>query len=140
MQLFEKVKQDRMSARKAKNESTTSVLTTLVGELESQAKRVGSEVTDEMVIQTCKKFILNNSDTLKLTIASEVNEKLVAENIALNNYLPKQLTREELETIVNQLNESNMTLGQVMKYLKEHYSGQYDGKLASEVVKSIIVV
>ncbi len=137
MQLFEKVKQDRMSARKAKNESMTSVLTTLVGELEGQAKRTGSEVTDEMVIQTCKKFILNNSDTLKLTITTEVNEKLVAENAALIIYLPKQLTEQDLRVIVSQLNATN--LGEVMKHLKDNYNGQYDGKMASAVAKELVV-
>jgi uncharacterized protein YqeY len=136
MKLFEQVKQDRMSARKAKNESATSVLTTLVGELESQAKRIGSEVTDEMVVQTCKKFILNNSETLKLTITTEVNEKLSAENETLKVYLPVQLTEQDLRVIVTALNTAK--LSDIMQHLKTNYNGQYDGKVASAVAKEFV--
>ena len=136
MQLFERVKQDRMTARKTKNEAATSVLTTLVGELESQAKRVGSEITDEMVIQTCKKFILNNTETLKLTITTEVNEKLSVENNALKVYLPQQLTEQDLRVIVTALNTTK--LSEIMQHLKANYNGQYDGKVASAVAKEFV--
>jgi len=136
MQLFEKVKQDRMSARKAKNETTISVLTTLVGELEGQAKRIGSDVTDEMVIQTCKKFMLNNTETLKLSITTEVSDRLSSENETLRIYLPIQLTESALRAIVSELNAAN--LGEIMKHLKDNYSGQYDGKMASAVAKEFV--
>lgn len=136
MQLFEKVRQDRMSARKTKDNTATSVLTTLVGELEGQAKRVGTDITDDMVVQTCKKFILNNNETLKLSVTTEVNERLIAENTALTVYLPTQLTEQDLRSIITSLNTKN--LGEVMKHLKDNYSGQYDGKLASSVAKELM--
>jgi hypothetical protein len=136
MQLFEKVKQDRMSARKTKNESAISVLTTLVGELESQAKRVGTDITDDTVVQTCKKFILNNNETLKLSVTTEVSERLTAENAVLSIYLPSQLTEQDLRSIITSLNTKN--LGEIMKHLKDNYSSQYDGKIASSVAKEIL--
>jgi hypothetical protein len=136
MQLFEKVKQDRMSARKTKNESAISVLTTLVGELESQSKRVGTDITNDMVVQTCKKFILNNNETLKLSVTTEVSERLTAENAALIIYLPSQLTEQDLRSIITSLNTKN--LGEIMKHLKDNYSSQYDGKIASSVAKEIL--
>jgi hypothetical protein len=136
MQLFEKVKQDRMSARKTKNESAISVLTTLVGELESQSKRVGTDITNDMVVQTCKKFILNNNETLKLSVTTEVSERLTAENAVLSIYLPSQLTEQDLRSIITSLNTKN--LGEIMKHLKDNYSSQYDGKIASSVAKEIL--
>lgn len=61
----------------------------------------------------------------------------------LLSYLPKQLTREELEVIVRQaVAEIGATsvkqMGQVMKAVTAKTAGQADNKLVSELVKAAL--
>lgn len=136
MKLFEQVKNDRIVARKARNQIVSSVLTTLVGELEVQAKRTGTEVTDEMVMSACKKFVLNNTETIKLVASDLAKATLVTENTALNLYLPTQMSADALRTAISSSGASS--LAEIMKHLKETYAGKYDGKVASAVAKEFV--
>lgn len=60
----------------------------------------------------------------------------IAENEFIDTLLPKQLTIDEISTIVNNLIESyNYNLGQVMQYMSTNYKGLYNGKEVSDYVK-----
>ena len=67
-------------------------------------------------------------------------EKLVKEIVILEEFLPKQMSSEELEKIVLSLKEQTpgLSLNVVMKHLKDTYTGQYDGKSASEIAKRVL--
>ena len=70
----------------------------------------------------------------------ELVDKEEAELALLLGFLPQQLTREELESLVDQvISETSATsgkdMGKVMKALAPSVSGRADGKLVSEVVK-----
>jgi len=67
-------------------------------------------------------------------------EKLVKEISILEEFLPKQMSNEELEKIVVSLKEQtpDLSLNVVMKHLKDRYTGQYDGKSASEIAKRVL--
>ena len=136
MLLFTALKQDRMKARRTHETLVSNILTVLLGELETNAKRDGTEVTDDMVIKTATKFIKSNNETMQLTESSSTTVTLKAENSVLNNYLPKQLTESELRVIITDINASN--IGVVMKELKMNYPGQYDGRMASIIAKEIV--
>ncbi|NJO62626.1 MAG: GatB/YqeY domain-containing protein [Richelia sp. RM2_1_2] len=61
------------------------------------------------------------------------------ENI-LSVYLPKQLSTDELSATISQLIEdkkygSIKDMGKLMSDLKAEFSGRYDGKVASELIK-----
>lgn len=133
--LFEQVKTSRLSARKSKDVPVVSILTTLLGELETQAKKTGKDVSDDLVIATCKKFIANNTETAKVASVA-VAEELHDENLVLTQFLPKQLSEDEIREVVIKLNPANV--GEAMTFLKANYSGQYDGRLASQVVKGLV--
>lgn len=140
--LFNQIKSERMQARKDRGNSAmqikASLLTTLLGEIETETKATGiTEVSDSLVMAKCKKFIKGLEEVEKNAKVGDVahSEALIELQI-LESYLPKQLTEEELAAIIIELDADNM--GQVMKHLKENYSGQYDGKVASQVAKEIL--
>ena len=62
---------------------------------------------------------------------------LNAEIAAVEAFLPKQLSADELSKIVSDLRaaDAGLNMGGVMKLLKERYAGQYDGRTASDLVK-----
>jgi uncharacterized protein YqeY len=131
--LIEKVRADRITAMKARNTVAKTVLTTLLGELEGAAKRNQTDITDDMIVKTCKKFVEANLEVIALD--SNV-EQLTEENVVLGEFIPKQLTEEELYAIIVALKPTN--LGDVMKHLAANHRGLYNGKLAANVAHHVI--
>jgi hypothetical protein len=50
------------------------------------------------------------------------------------------MTGDDLEKVITSLKEQTpeLSLNVVMKHLKDNYTGQYDGKSASEIAKRVI--
>lgn len=132
MTLLNNLKKDRMAARKAKDAPKTSILTTLLGELETDAKSKGTDITDDVIIAKCKKFIKNNEEAGEHA-ESEMFTKLCNENYVLKGYIPQQMDRKTLEGLIKGSGATNV--GMYMKFLNSIYKGQFDGRTASEVAK-----
>lgn len=141
--LIDIIKKDQLNARKNKDKSAMT-LTTLIGEAEKIGKDNGNrKSTDEEVITVIKKFI-KGLDEFHENVKDENKKKEIKEEISwIDIYLPKQLTENEISDIVsiyvteNEIS-GNKAIGIVMKFLKEQYSGQYDGKVASTIIKGMI--
>lgn len=71
---------------------------------------------------------------------ADLKEKLNKEMQIIEVFLPKQMSSTELETEILKLKEENpaINMGAAMKILKDKFSGQYDGKVASEVAKRVL--
>lgn len=112
------------------------LLTTLIGEAEIIGKNEGNrETTNDEVVKVIKKFISNNNDLLK----HKQDEKIVRENEILNSFLPKQLSKEELSSIIeNIISEGKKEIGPIMKELNANHSGLFDGKLANQIIREKI--
>jgi uncharacterized protein len=63
-----------------------------------------------------------------------------AERKLLDAYVPAQLDAAALETVVRGIVASlpSPAMGPVMAALREQHAGQFDGKLASEIVKRVL--
>lgn len=143
--LIEQMKKDFMEARKAKNHTLSAFMSTLVSEVEMIGKEVGNpEITDEKTIKIVKKFINNAKDTISHgEKAGKDVSASKAEIEVLNKYLPKQMSEAELKPVIAEivatLPEKNAkATGKVMAELKTRFGGQYDGKLASQLVKEAL--
>lgn len=66
--------------------------------------------------------------------------KIQKEIAALASYLPKELTQDEVKAMIADIIKSNPAAnqGMVMKELSPKIKGQFDGKLASELVKTAL--
>ena len=135
-ELQARIKADLLTARKARDSASVKVYSTLYGELELISKKKNEPITDELVIATVKKFLANLKEMESQTGRVELLTIIRHEVYLLNKYIPSQLTEEEILKIVTELNPSNM--GEAMKHLKGGYAGLYDGKLASQVVKTYL--
>lgn len=143
--LIDKISQDQVQARKNRDKTLAAILTTLYSEAAMIGKNDGNrKTTDDEVIKIIRKFIKNNEEVLTKISDNPANEYaragLYEENRILENYLPKQLSEKELNMtigdIVSELDDpSPRSMGIVMKTLKEKFTGQYDGALASKLTK-----
>lgn len=66
-----------------------------------------------------------------------------AELVIIETYLPRQMTRDEIETLVRkaaaELGISNMSgMGSLMKRLMAEVQGKADGRLVNEVVREVL--
>lgn len=134
MSLTEKISDDMLGARKSGNTVQKNVLSTLIGEIDKKSKEVGRTlpVTDAEVISLIKKLISSNIEC-----------NTPDENVYLECYLPKVLSLTQLTSIVERIVTDNSystmkDMGKVMSYLSSNYAGEYDGKMASEVIKTFL--
>jgi len=140
MTLMQRIKDDQLQARKEKSWKAMA-LTTLLGEAAMVGKSNGNrETTDAECVAVIKKFVKNMEETAK---HCGMDDHAAMEIDMLNDYLPQQMAGDGLTRVVQeivwQLEVSSMKdMGRVMKELKEHYAGQYDGKEASNIIKELL--
>ena len=86
-----------------------------------------------------KKFIENAKickDNSKDDLTRFTSEKEIE---ILSEYLPKQLTEDEIRNIiVTFIDAGSRNLGDIMKHFKNNFSGQYDGGLVSSIAKQVM--
>lgn len=141
MSLYTQIKTEQLEARKAKIQLQTNLYTTLLGEIQNATtgnKNGSSEITDSEVLKVINKFIKNAKESLKL---NPDNTTVSLELKILETFLPKQLTNEELKSIVLDIKskchstlQPNAVLGFIMKELKANYENQYDASKVKDIV------
>jgi len=138
MTLQEQINAHLKNAILTENTDVKSILRVLIGELNQKGK-VHSDV---VVVAAVKKLI----ESAKIIIASpDAGDRIASalkEISILETYLPKQLSEEALRSSIKGVISLNSytvkDMGKVMSFLKDNYAGQYDGKLASVIVKEIL--
>lgn len=133
--LIEQIRKDMQQAKIAKETLKANLLSTLYGELFTQSKS-GKEFTADDELKIIKKFIKNADDTLAFNISEEAKQKLLDEKKILEVYMPKQLSKEDIEKIVLEQVAAGKVMKDIMGYFKENHNGQYDGRMVSEMIKS----
>lgn len=143
MSLLTQIKKDQLEARKARDTDRATLLTTVIGEATAIGKNDGNrETTDKEVTDLIGKFVKNINETINVIGDSNADRynSLLTEKSILQQYLPTQLTEQQIQDIVQKLIDSHtaVTVGYAMSFLKEHHNGQYDGKLASTIIKNAL--
>ena len=133
--LMETIRKDMFEAKKVKDTVKSNLLSTLFSEMFNQSK-TGKEFTADNELKIIRKFLKNIDETLHLDIPDDSKVKMKAEKDILESYLPKQMSKEEIEKIVIGLITEGKTMKEIMPHFKEHYNGEYDGRTVSEIVKS----
>jgi hypothetical protein len=129
MKLLQRIKDDRLVARKAKDTTRATLLTTLVGEAETALK--GKQAAKFDTLSLVKKFMANCQETLAVRYTPAIQDEIDI----LKEYIPDQLTKEEIQDILAS-KFTGETLGKFMGFMNKNYRGKFDGKLASDVYKS----
>ena len=144
--LKEKLLEDLKDAMKTKNvnkKNAVQMVRTAILQIE---KDKGIEVSDEQILGIVAKEVKTRKDAIaeyEQANREDLIEKANEEIKALEEYLPKQLSAEEVEEIVKGIvAETGATsikeMGMVMKSAKEKIGASADGKMISEAVKKIL--
>ena len=139
MKLIDRIMHNRSLARANKESKVEfAILTLLVGELETSLKREGkavTEATDEAVVAVIKKLIKSNNEVISLQ-GELGSAKFIQENQVLSDYLPKQMTEEELTVALENIMFSSV--GEAIKSLSESFPGKFDKAMASKIAKNLL--
>ena len=141
--MFEKITKDLTEAMKAKDTFRTSVLRMLKSALKNEEINKKSPLTDNEVLAIIKKQVKTRKDSMNEYASynrMDLADSLQKEIDILNEYLPEELSDEELEKIVKETitkvkAESIKQMGMVIKTISSEYGARCDMAKVSKLVK-----
>lgn len=128
--LYEKVKAKHQESRILKLKDVSLFLSTVIGEFQKESKT--KDVSDETATEVLRKMRKSIREVIGYNANSESVERAYFELKILEEYLPSELSEQQLLEIAVKFEN----MGEFQKYLKANHSGLYDGALASKVFKS----
>jgi uncharacterized protein YqeY len=143
MGLRETIDADVKDALKSGAKEKVSTLRMLNAALKNKQIDKRRPLTEEEVVETVRSLIKQRKDSIEQFTKGgrqDLVDKETAEVAVLEAYLPKQLSREEVEALVRDViaqtgAQGAKDMGKVMKALIPALGGRADGKLVSELVK-----
>lgn len=145
MTLFEQINTDLKTAMKSGDKVRVDTLRfSLAGlnaaQKEKSMKEPGAALTDAEVIAALQKDAKKRKESIELFKQGkrdDLVQKEEADLAIIMGYLPKEMSREEVEKVVAELKgqgftEFNTLMREAMKVMK----GRADGKLVGEVIKA----
>lgn len=132
-----------------KDDDRKRVINTLRAEMknkEIELRAFNKELLDNDILSLIQKLIKQNRDAIKMFEdggRQDLVEKNQTEITILEEFLPKQLTNEEIDDIlIEEINKNGYTsmkdMGKLMGYLKSNFSGQMDFGYVSKKVKEFL--
>ncbi len=148
MDLFDRISEDIKKAMLAREKVRLEALRGVKKEfLEARtAKGAGGELPDEAAVRIMVKMVKQRKESARIyedNNRPELAEGELAEAAVIEEYLPKQLTAEELEAKVRAViaetgASSPKDMGKVMGVASKRLSGRAEGRLVSETVKRLL--
>ena len=134
-----------------KNEDRKRVLGNLIAQMknkEIELRAKNKELSEEDIISLIQKIIKQNTEANEMFAKGGRNDLIKQNNIEINilqEFLPKQLTDEEINdiiksTIVDVNAVSIKDMGKVISQIKSKYAGQVDMSIVSSKIKEILGV
>lgn len=143
MTLLTTINEDVKTAMKARDKEKLSVLRMLKSALQNEQIKKGTELNEEEELSVLSREMKQRRDSLtefKNADRQDLVEKLENEIFIVETYLPKQLSEEELQSIVQEVIASvNATstsdFGKVMGAIMPKVKGKADGNAVNRIVK-----
>ena len=144
--LKEKLMEDLKEAMKSKNEIKKNTVQMVRAAILQIEKDKGIQVEDDRILEIIAKEVKTKKDAIKDFEKAERQDLIDQTNQeieVLQQYLPKQLSREEikveLEKIISEIGATTMKdMGAIMKEAKAKMGASADGKTINEVAKEIM--
>ena len=148
MSIQNQINEDIKTAMKAGEKDKLMALRDIKSKLLLEMTKEGGDgaVDDAKSIQILTKLFKQRQESIEIYKSQNRNDLLEEEQKqadVIAAYLPKQLTREEIESeikvLITQVGAAGPgDLGKVMGVASKHFAGKADGKIVSEIVKSML--
>ena len=148
MALEQKIQQDIMAAMKAHDNVRTNAVRAIKSAilLAKTAEGGKKELEDADIIKLIQKLLKQRKEAAEQYVAAgrqELADNELAEAKVLEEYVPKQLTPEEIEARVREIiaqtgAASPADMGKVMGVASKQLAGLADGRAISAAVKALL--
>ncbi len=143
MNLLEKFNKDMITAMKEQDKDRLSVLRMVKGAMQLESINNKREVNEELLIEVLSKQVkMRNESKVEFEKANRTDlvEGINKEIAILKEYLPEQLTNEELNKIIDVVFSqvkptSAKDMGMIMKEVTAQVKGKADMKEVSNIIK-----
>ena len=146
MSLIEKIKQDLKEALKKGEKERLSALRMILSNAKNKEIEKKGSLDDQEVVRVIQGLVRQSKDALE-QFKKGNREDLAAKEEKFVSicqaYLPKQLSEEELDSLIRDVIEevgaiSPKDMGKVMKNVMARVAGKADGKLVNQKVRAIL--
>ena len=142
--IYDNLKTDMIKAMKEKNKEILTTIRMVKASMDLEHIDKKRELNDDLALDVINKEIKTRKESLEQFIKAnrlDLANKTKQEIEILQKYLPKQLTKEELDKELNNIFKeikptSIKDMGKIMKEANIRLKGKADFKLVSEIVNS----
>ena len=141
MKDINKFQDDWFLAKKTQNKRVADTLGFLYAAMQNKRIELGRMMTTDEMISVVKKQIKQINETLEFAIKGdrvETAEKCRDELAILSDYLPEELSYDDIKARVSVLVDSSMNKGQAMKAAMGALRSMADGKLIAKAVSEVL--
>lgn len=146
VQINNDIKQAMLNKDKAVLESLRAIKSAILL-LKTGKDAVNGEVSEAAEVAMLQKLVKQRKEAAEIFVQQNrqdlADDELFQAGI-IERYLPKQLSREEIETDVKAIiaevgATSPKDMGKVMGQASKHFAGKADNRVVSEIVKSLLM-
>ncbi|GAA0122191.1 MAG: GatB/YqeY domain-containing protein [Clostridium argentinense] len=146
MSLKDRLQEDWKNALKGKDKFKASVISMAKAAILQVEKNDKSSLNDDQVIEVLAKEVKQRRDALQEFEKGNRQDLVDSTNAEIDillQYLPQQLTEDEIRKIVRESAEklganSMKDMGKVMAAIRPSTNGRADGKIVSQIVKEYL--
>ncbi|MED5579223.1 MAG: GatB/YqeY domain-containing protein [Nitrospinota bacterium] len=145
-QTRQKLENDMKDAMRSKDQLKLSTIRMIRSEILNKDKENGKEIDEDAIIKILENMLKKREEAesqFRDAGREDLADKEKEESIFIKNYLPEQMTDEEIqsvaESVVSEQNASSMKdIGKVMPILTKELAGRANGSRISNIVKNIL--
>ena len=143
MTLIDQLQKAMQMALKSSENDRVRTLRTLIAKLKDKSIEKGGELSDEEEIQILQTASKQRREAAEMFIKgdrTELAESELNELSIIKEYLPKELSKEDLTKIIDKIiketgADSMQDMGKVMSKVMQIASGKSDGNIVQQIVK-----
>jgi len=140
----EDIKKAMLAREKEKLEALRAIKTALL--LAKTEKGAGESISEEAEIKILQRLVKQRKESAAIFEEKNRNELAQKESFeagVIEEYLPEQMSEEELKSIISKIIEETgaktmADMGKVMGMASKQLAGKAEGKLIADTVKSIL--
>lgn len=147
MSLLDRLNEDMKNAMKNKEKEKLSVIRMIKASLQNEAIKLGKkQLTDDEELTVLSREVKQRKDSLhefEKAGRTDLIEKIKTELTYINEYLPKQLSEDELQSVIEETiakvgASSKADMGKVMAAVMPKVKGKADGSAVNRLVQRLL--
>jgi len=140
--MIDKIRDDMKAAMKDGKKAAVRALRMLLTAIKNKQIELGKEPSEQDIVALVQKAVKSRRESIEQFRKGNRNdlaEQEEEELAVLEQYLPKQLSEEEIRELVDKVIAEEGAVdkrdfGKVMKRIMTEYRGQVDGKVVQQIV------